>query len=516
MKNYLLTLTLAACLVMPLGVAVAAGPVADAENYEPSLFANDRLSLISGEMMESLSFGMGIFFDYSRNPIIITDPNSDAVVRTVVGNHLAADLSLSVGLFEWVDLALAIPAVMFQDGEGWNDADGLPVGTLGDIRFALRARLYRTENKLFSMALIPVITFPTGQFLHELSGSDGITFSPTLAFSISSRWVAGGLDLYYRLTQNDAIVGNTRLADQAGLRLLVTAFAIPEILGINTEFMAATTAGKTFGKGAESPMEATLSGTWWHAPANIALTVGAGAGIVKGFATPQFRAFAGLTWTLRQEKKEKRPADEDTDGPMPQTAPTIILDPSKRPGEVEVKRPQVIELDLAPKDQKEPKKVEEKKPAVKKPESSPQAKTVELQSKPKEAIAAPAPAPTPAPAPVKKIEPKTGTPMPDIIYFLGDSTTFTDESRVKLEKLNLLLSANFTLRIRIEGHADRNEKPELALKRAQAIKLWLIDHDIESKRIQTKGLGADEPVASSDLESDRARNRRVTFFVLDN
>ena len=106
--------------------------------------------------------------------------------------------------------------------------------------------------------------------------------------------------------------------------------------------------------------------------------------------------------------------------------------------------------------------------------------------------------------------------MAEIIYFKENSTQFTDDSRVKLEKLNLLLSANFTLRIRIEGHTDRNEKPELALKRAQAIKLWFVDHDIESARIQTRGIGADEPVASSDLESDRTRNRRVTFFVLDN
>ncbi len=513
MRTYLRTLILATLLAVPL--CAAAGPVADAENYKPSPFANDRLSLIGGEMMESLSFGMGLFLDYERNPVIITNTVTDRVMRTVVGNHLTADLTLSLGLFEWVDLALAVPTVMFQDGDGWNDADGLPTGSLGDIRFAARIRLHRTEKRLFSLALVPAFTFPTGQSLHDLSGANGMTFSPTIAMSIVSRWVDGGLDLYYRMTQKDTVIGTTRIADQVGVRLLVTAYAIPEVLGFNTEFLMATTAGKTFGDGAESPMEATLSGTWRHAPANIALTVGGGAGIIHGFATPQFRVFAGLTWTLKHENEKPAPEKEDIEDETPTTK--IIPAPRTMTSDAPAltpKKNKVIEFDIASK--------EEKKEA-KKSEAAEKPKTADLQSKSKEAAPTPAPVvapapkkPAPAPAPVKKLEPRTGTPMAEVIYFKENSAEFTDDSRVKLEKLNLLLSANFTLRIRVEGHCDRLEKPDLGLKRAQALKLWFVDRDIESKRILTMGLGADEPVASSDLESDRTRNRRATFFVLDN
>ncbi len=527
MRTYLHTLLLATLLTLPF--CAAAGPIADPENYKPSPFANDSLSLIGGEMMESLSFGMGLFFDYERNPIIITNTVTDRVMRTVVGNHLTADLTLSLGLFEWLDLGLAIPAIMYQDGEGWNDADGLPTGSLGDIRFAARIRLHRTEKRLFSLTLVPAFTFPTGQPLHELSGGNGITFSPTIAMSIVSRWVDGGLNLYYRMTQNDTDVASMKLADQVGAKLLVTAYAIPEVLGFNAEFMMATTAGKSFGNGAESPMEATLSGTWRHAPAGIALTVGGGAGIIHGFATPQFRVFAGLSWTLKQEKKQKTPppAEEaaDSDEPPAKQAPATMSGASQDAPP----KPLVIELDLSSKKEKEEREKEEKekeraKEAKKKAEEkkpAPQSKVITLGEKSKEP-AAPAPAPAVAPAPKpaapapapRKIEPRTGTPWAETVHFKENSTEFTDDSRVKLEKLNLLLSQNFTLKIRIEAHCDRNEKPDLALKRAQAVKLWFVDRDIESKRIQTRGFGADEPVASSELESDRARNRRATFFML--
>lgn len=506
MKKYL-CLLFAALLLAPL--LVTAGTATDPENYKPSPFANDTMSLIGADLMEHLSFGLGLFLDYERNPLTIRDTATDTAVQTVVGDHLTGDITASLGLFEWVDLGLAVPVVLFQNGDGWSGGEKLPPATLGDIRFAPRARIYRTEDRFFSIAVTPVVAFPTGQFLHELSGAAGFTFSPTLALSIRSKWVCGGLNFLYRMTQYDHLVGATNIADQFGIKAQVTAYAIPETLSFSGEWSFASTAGKTFGEKDESPMEAALAASW-HAPHDLTLTVGAGAGILHGFATPLVRAFAGLTWILKQEKEPVPPPEPVTEEtppvekePAPAPAPVAEKKPEPVPQQVTPKKPMVIELGAKP----EPKKPEEKKPAPPR------------QAEPKKEAPAAAPAPvkpTPIPPlPVKKIEPRRGTQMTEVVFFQDNSTTFTDESRVKLEKMNLLLSSNYTLKIRIEGHADRTEKPEIGLKRAQAIKLWFIDRDIESSRIQTQGIGADEPAASSDIEADRARNRRVTFWVLD-
>ncbi len=546
-------------LVILLSLSLAAGPVADPENYKPSPFSNDSTSFLGAGMMQHLSFGLGLSFTYQRNPIQLLDTATDRVTRTVVGDHLTADLLLSLGLFEWVDLGIALPAVMFQSGEGWNDKDGLPKGSLGDLRFAARARIFRTEDRFFSLAFVPVLTFPTGQFIHDLSGSDGITFSPTVTAEISSRWVGGGINLFYRLTQNDA--ADIHVADQVGFRAQVTAAAIPEMLSFSATLTAATNAGKNFGEKADSPMEAVLSANWRYEPANLSLTAGGGAGIIKGFATPEMRFFLGLSWTLPHEEKtppsEVPPATEaPVTGPTPtepqrtettppaetkEPAPTAATPAPATTTPKPEQKPKVVEIGAPVTEKKEeprpaaPAPVAEKK-ATPQPPQTPAPKPVEKQTTtprptpapavPQSITAAPAkqqlpvatpapkqPATPPAPAP-KKPEPKTGTPMAEIIYFKENSTEITDDSRVKLEKINLLLSSNYTLKVRIEGHADRTEKPELGLKRAQAIKLWLVDRDIQSSRIQTKGMGTEEPVAPSDLEADRARNRRVVFYVL--
>ncbi len=535
---------LSAFLILLLGSPLAAEPTTDPENHKPSPFSNDASAFLGAGMMEHLSFGLGLSFTYERNPIRLFDTATDRVTRTVVGDHLTADILLSLGLFEWVDLGIAQPAVMFQSGDGWNDRDGLPKGSLGDTRFAARARLFRTEDRFFSLAFVSLLTFPTGQALHDLSGSDGVTFSPTVAAEISSRWAGGGINLFYRLTQNDTVIGPLHIADQVGFRLQATAFAIPEMLSFTAELSAATTAGKTFGKKAESPMEALLSARLRYEPINLSLTAGGGAGIVKGFASPEMRFFLGVSWTLPHEEKspsaQTTPASEapvePATAPEPPKTETASAKPEKAAESAQEKseataaseqKPKVIEIGAPATEKKEttppptaPTK-QAPQPIVAPPVSQQPQQPPVTASTPKQAATPPIvtttpkqPVAPPAPAP-QKPEPKSGTPMAEILYFKENSTEITDDSRVKLEKINLLLSTNYTLKVRIEGHADRTEKPELGLKRAQAIKLWLVDRDIQSSRIQTKGIGADEPVASSDLEADRARNRRVVFYVLN-
>ena len=333
-------------------------------------------------------------------------------------------------------------------------------------------------------------------------------------------------------------INSLRIADQVGLRAHVTASAIPEILSFSAGFTAATTAGKSFAKGVESPMETFLSVNWRYDPANLSLFAGGGAGIGDGFATPQMRFFLGIGWTLPSEKedKEEERKGEKKEEKQLESEPTVEKMASSPTPVLQEKEPeQPAKTAEQPFDDQKPKVVELGAPSPEKKPVSARATPPVSPTQPPTTIAPsrgpqgtpptkqpPATAPSPqkqpqvlvTPPPPKKPEPKTGTPMAEIVYFKENSTEITDDSRVKLEKVNLLLSSNFMLKVRIEGHADRNEKPELGLKRAQAIKLWLTDRDIASSRIQTKGMGAEEPVAPSDLEADRARNRRVVFYVL--
>ena len=74
------------------------------------------------------------------------------------------------------------------------------------------------------------------------------------------------------------------------------------------------------------------------------------------------------------------------------------------------------------------------------------------------------------------------------------------------------------LRMRISGHTDntgkvaRNQK--LSEDRAAAVKTYLVSHGVEASRIETRGAGPDEPIASNASALGRTQNRRIEFELL--
>jgi outer membrane protein OmpA-like peptidoglycan-associated protein len=77
--------------------------------------------------------------------------------------------------------------------------------------------------------------------------------------------------------------------------------------------------------------------------------------------------------------------------------------------------------------------------------------------------------------------------------------------------------ANPSVRVEISGHTDNvgseQANQTLSLKRAQAVRNWLVQKGIASNRMETVGKGENEPVASNDTVEGRAENRRIEFYV---
>ena len=107
------------------------------------------------------------------------------------------------------------------------------------------------------------------------------------------------------------------------------------------------------------------------------------------------------------------------------------------------------------------------------------------------------------------------------IYFDFDKATFKTESYTELNKLEAMMSQNQNIVMEIGGHTDAVGTKEynkyLSLKRAQAVKDYLVKKGINTRRIKTIGHGKTKPLASNDDErGGRELNRRVEFKVLQN
>ncbi len=139
---------------------------------------------------------------------------------------------------------------------------------------------------------------------------------------------------------------------------------------------------------------------------------------------------------------------------------------------------------------------------------------------PAPAAAAPAPAPAakaPAPAPTPAVAAQKVTYAADA-FFDFDKSVLKPEGRAKLDDLvSKIQGINLEVIIAV-GHTDSigsdayNQK--LSVRRAEAVKAYLISKGIERNRIYTEGKGEKQPVADNRTAEGRAKNRRVEVEVV--
>ena len=143
------------------------------------------------------------------------------------------------------------------------------------------------------------------------------------------------------------------------------------------------------------------------------------------------------------------------------------------------------------------------------------------------ALAAAAPAPAPAPAATPAPAPTPAPPPPVAAqkvtyaadaFFDFDKSVLKAEGRAKLDDLvSKIQGINLEVIIAV-GHTDSvgsdayNQR--LSVRRAEAVKAYLVSKGIERNRIYTEGKGEKQPVADNRTAEGRAKNRRVEVEVV--
>ncbi|HWU78288.1 MAG TPA: OmpA family protein [Rhodanobacter sp.] len=135
------------------------------------------------------------------------------------------------------------------------------------------------------------------------------------------------------------------------------------------------------------------------------------------------------------------------------------------------------------------------------------------------------PAAVPAPAPV--VAPPAAPPAPVMsskvtfsadAFFDFDKSVLKPEGKAKLDdlvqkiqdiKLEVIIAVGHTDSI---GSVAYNQK--LSVRRAEAVKAYLVSKGIEKNRVYTEGKGKSQPIASNKTAAGRAKNRRVEIEVV--
>ena len=134
---------------------------------------------------------------------------------------------------------------------------------------------------------------------------------------------------------------------------------------------------------------------------------------------------------------------------------------------------------------------------------------------------APAPAaaaPAPAPAPAASAAAATKVTYAADAFFASNNAVLKAAGKAKLDDLvDKVKGINLEVIVAV-GHTDSAGKDAsnqaLSVRRAEAVKAYLVSKGIEKNRVYTEGKGSKQPVADNKTKEGRAKNNRVEIEVV--
>lgn len=104
------------------------------------------------------------------------------------------------------------------------------------------------------------------------------------------------------------------------------------------------------------------------------------------------------------------------------------------------------------------------------------------------------------------------------VFFDVGKAELRSESFADLDRLVQLMRDKSTTVIEIAGHTDDVGKDadnlDLSVRRAAAVRTYVVDKGIDADRVSSKGFGETSPIASNKTDEGRQQNRRVEFKLV--
>ena len=106
------------------------------------------------------------------------------------------------------------------------------------------------------------------------------------------------------------------------------------------------------------------------------------------------------------------------------------------------------------------------------------------------------------------------------ILFDVDQANLKYDSKTELAQLSTILNKYEDTNIMLAGHTDSTGSDQynmgLSERRAQTVADYLVTQNVSNTRLDVRGFGKNEPVASNDTVAGRALNRRVEVAIWAN
>jgi outer membrane protein OmpA-like peptidoglycan-associated protein len=486
----------------------------DVEAFEPApQVEGSVLSLYGARSIKPGGFSVSLFGSYGSEPLVVRAPNGDKVGE-LVGSVGTVQLLGAVGLFKRVDLGLALALHHTSSGSDFGDAR-LDVASLqddkfafGDIRVAPRVSIVEHDGSSgIDLAFVLPLWIPTGN--DASYAGEPFRIEPRVALDYHSDAAVIVLNAGYMARKKQELV-NTVADDQVKLGLGADV-RIAGGLGVLAELdTRLNVLADQFG---DEDIDTELLAGLRYKAGGFRAQLGAGPGIVHAITTPEYRVFAGVSYSHEPKDAPESgpppaPVDRDSDADGVPDAVDRCADQAEDTDGFQ-------DEDGCPDGDNDGDGVAdtadgctgeaEDKDGFQDEDGCPEADP---------APAAPAAEPEPPPAPVAPAP----VELTQVVRFDKNESAISSSYESTLDEVAKQLADHPEVEVvAIEGHADDRGSPELndrlSRSRAEAVRTALVKRGVAKKRLKTQGFGTTRPVASNDTDESRAQNRRVELRI---
>jgi outer membrane protein OmpA-like peptidoglycan-associated protein len=315
-----------ALIVMLLGGAARAQQAGfDATQFHPTATGDGYFAVDGAFTLRHVGGGGGVYLSYAHRPLVLRDPTGMIPPGgEVIPHQLVLDFVASFALFDRVEIGVDMPVVAHQpiDDSLLANMGGRASAGAGDLRFDVKVRMHTFkwgEHRL-ALGAVAALWVPSGDAL-SFMGQGGLSGFPRVL--ADWRWkrlaFAARFGAVLRSTRSfgDLHVTHQLAWGVAGRVDLARGFsAMAEVDGLVG--VGQPPPGLT---AAEAPTE-ILAGLRWGCACGFRISLAGGAGLTRGYGTPDGRLIFGIRWESPPKKVVPPPppprpetiTDSDQDG----------------------------------------------------------------------------------------------------------------------------------------------------------------------------------------------------------
>ncbi|MCP4919460.1 MAG: transporter, partial [Proteobacteria bacterium] len=279
------------------------------QSFEPAPGVHSYFSVEGARTTRHKALVPSVWLNYGRNPLVQRDEDGN-LAKEYVGHQFGADLMLSYGIAERLEVALAVPfGVQLGDGIEAAGDDGF---AFGDIRLLPRYRFIGEPDDAMGVLLSVPLSFPSGNE-GAFYGSEGFVIHPKVVIEYRGGGVGIAANVGYRFRTAEDKTANIEVGDSMsyGAGLLVE-LGSPQLAAV-ADIFGSSAVGEKTDDSVTSPLEGLL-GLRAFMENGLVPSLGGGVGINPDIGTPEYRVVLGVAWVPPQEVETAAPKDTDLDG----------------------------------------------------------------------------------------------------------------------------------------------------------------------------------------------------------